>query len=69
MLHSLGKNQATGDLTQIETLFSDLFGVTTSALSHFFFFDILNLKYHYFYRYSCLNKNKSIVYSQYKLSP
>ena len=62
MLRSSGNNHATGDLTEIESLFDDLFRVATSALSDFFFFGVFDLKHHcYFYHYSCLNENKSIV--------
>ena len=61
MLHYSGNNHATGDLTEIETRFDDLFGVTTSTLSNFFFSGIFDLKYHcYFYHYSCLNENKRV---------
>ena len=44
MLHSSGKPHATCNLTEMEARFADLFGVTTTALSDFFFFGIFDLK-------------------------
>ena len=58
-----GKKHLTAGLTEIESLFDDLFGVTSSALPDFLFFEIFYLK-HYCYLFiisSCLNENKSIV--------
>ena len=61
MLHSFGNNHATGDLTETEARFDDVFGVTNSALSDFFFFGVFDLNNHcYIYHYSCLNEDKRV---------
>ena len=61
MLHSSGNNHATGDLTDTETRFDDLFGVTTSVLFDFFVFGAFDLNHHcYFYHYCCQNGNKRV---------
>ena len=61
MLHSSGNNHATGDLTETETRFDDVFGVPTSALSDFFIFGIFDLNYYcYICHYSCLNEDKRV---------